>query len=311
MTVREFSSYYPGLIPSAFSGFAGRNGWSAHFSDDTLDTYGFSQGITLYQDLFKKDLGDYSAFYNYYTARYGAPRLRTENSTAYADPEKRSRKHDRDTLRAAAWETRGMEISLLYCLTGNYLVDEEDNEVNAPPRQNYYVLSIEFRKRATPDPSLEEEPVYLGMDARQYAKGHPEEFPGGIVRIQGQWQQEAVRHGLKGAWTFFFDRDTMTGMMWDAYSHVLNDSTLALHFSAWEKIVQEDQAKFGEPYSLARGDSQLVSEKLQKGTWKRSPSEARWKVKGGYCVAEFHCYRGKGELFMLTKEEYSMKERDY
>lgn len=104
-------------------------------------------------------------------------------------------------------------------------------------------------KAVKPPAGLTAADIAVGMSSRDFGAV----FPGATIPSSGQWVRPDEIHGLRGKWTYSFDRSRLTWFVFNSYEQNVTAATFRQYLEATRKTITDFTQSHGRPADTVRG----------------------------------------------------------
>lgn len=104
-------------------------------------------------------------------------------------------------------------------------------------------------KAEKPPAGLTTADIAVGMSARNFGSI----FPGATIPASGQWARPDEIHGLRGQWTYSFDRSRLSWFVFNSYEPNVTAATFSRYLEATRKTIADLTRNYGRPADTVRG----------------------------------------------------------
>lgn len=91
--------------------------------------------------------------------------------------------------------------------------------------------------------------IAVGMTVKDFGSI----FPGASIPTSGQWLRPDEIHGLRGQWTYSFDRNRLSWFVFNSYEPNVTAATFRRYLEATRKTIADFTQSYGRPDTVVRG----------------------------------------------------------
>lgn len=104
-------------------------------------------------------------------------------------------------------------------------------------------------KSAKVPPHLAISDIAVGMSVQDFGSI----FPGAVIPVSGQWSRPDEIHGLRGQWTYSFNRSHLSWFIFNSYEPYVTVDTFRRYLDATRKTITSFTDIYGRPDEIVRG----------------------------------------------------------